>query len=165
MIHHRGASLSEQQTDDLLLWQDLSLSTATQALISQIWWCIHTVEKSSQEIARYHICQQPGQLQWLHTHGLNITLKSRAQFLAFIRVPKFMHSPYLKLPTTAVPEICTAWDSLPLMIHSSTNRSKFHACFNFSRLCKAPGSSPTECTSSIFVNFNVKFTVYGRKQA
>ena len=37
------------------------------------------VAKSSPEIAKYHICQlflQPGQLLWLHTHGLSFTMKS-----------------------------------------------------------------------------------------
>ena len=45
--------------------------------------CHCLIAKSSPEIVKYHICQlflQPGQLMWLHMHGLSYTAKSRAKF-------------------------------------------------------------------------------------
>ena len=58
MIHHRGTNLSKQQTD-LSLHKAIFCHTKVDTLY---------LDKSSPEIARYHICQQPGLLLsvWLH---------------------------------------------------------------------------------------------------
>ena len=66
MIHR--VSMSEQQTD-------LPICHCTKQDLS----CIgRYLDKSSPEIDRNHIRQQPGQLLsvWLHKHGLSFTLKS-----------------------------------------------------------------------------------------
>ena len=63
------------------------------------WWCKVHVDKSSPEIAKYHICQpflQPGQVMWLHMHVVSFYTKMMRKFLCWW-VP-FMHAPYLKWP-------------------------------------------------------------------
>ena len=88
------------------------------SVISQPWWCI--TGKPSLGVARYHICQQPRQLLWLHVYGQTFTLKSWANFLAFYECCAF---------TWSGPQPPSSWlkfvlpvSSLPLMICSSTNQ-------------------------------------------
>ena len=102
--------------------------------------------KSSRDKYKYHIYQpffQPGQLTWLHMHGLSFTPKFLALMSARAR--------YLKQPSQPPPSIliCIACER-PAIIGRTTNQC--HVCFNFSCLssdCSPPLAftiSLIECT-------------------
>ena len=72
-IHHHGASLSKQQTADLLTissWHTAGFVTVNCSIIIHI-----SSEVLPRDKYKYHTCQpflQPGQVTWLHMHGLKL---------------------------------------------------------------------------------------------
>ena len=117
MIHHHGASLSKQQTTNLLLsshgtQQDASLSTVQ---------ATHTCTSP-------HQCQpflQPGQLTWLHIDGLSFTLKSWTKLLAFMSAVYAWPATWNSTREATQSTTACEW---PAVFGRSTNQC--HACFD-----------------------------------